>query len=102
MALGRDVRSDDGSGQCFGSDTCEGCRNSPPSTLLSRTTSIRNAASQVDLTSRPTASPPLPSGAVSARHKGQCDCPSGDGVIGLRVARLMTVVMKSFRLWWII
>ena len=28
----------------------------------------------------------------------QLACPSRDGVIGLRVARLMTVVTKSFRL----
>ena len=71
-------RSDDASGRCSGSGACKVFRNSPPSTLPSTTTSTRNAPKPAVPTSRPTAPPLSPSGAVFARNKGQCDCPSGD------------------------
>ena len=54
----------------------EVCRNSPPSILQSTTCSIRSAASTADKISSATAPLLSPSGANSARHKGQLHCPS--------------------------
>ena len=54
----------------------EVCRNSPPSILQSTTFSIRSAASTADKISSATAPLLSPSGANSARHKGQLHCPS--------------------------
>lgn len=79
--IGRSTRtchSDDASAPCFASAGCEVCRNSPPFTHSSRTTSTRNAASVADPNLRPAEPPLLPRGAVSARDKGQLHCPSGD------------------------
>ncbi len=56
----------------------QGYRSSPPFIPPFTTTSIRNAASPVEITSRRHAPSHLPSGAVFAPGKGQCDCPSGD------------------------
>jgi transposase-like protein len=64
--------------QCSAFGGCERCRSSPSSTRPSQTTSIRNAASPVDVISKPSAPPLSPSGAVFARHKGQVCCPCGD------------------------
>ena len=44
----RTCHSDDGNGRCSGSGACEVCRNSPPSTPPSPTTSTRNAASPAE------------------------------------------------------
>jgi hypothetical protein len=65
----------DGNGRCSASGGCEACRNSPPFMPPSPTISTRNAASRAGTNSRPTAPPLSPSGAVSARHKGQSSCP---------------------------
>lgn len=53
-------RSYDGRGRCSGSGKCEVCRNSPPCTARSTTTSTRTVTS--DQHSRPTATQPWPSG----------------------------------------
>lgn len=62
--------SDDESGRCRASGGCEVCRNSPPSTPPSQTTSTTIAAFLADLTSRPTEPPLSQSGAVFVLNEG--------------------------------
>ncbi len=80
-AIGRKTsicHSDDESGRCNAFGACEVCRNLPPFTLLSSTISTRNAVSTHEPISSETAPPLSPSGANSARHKGQPPCPWRD------------------------
>ncbi len=77
MTTGRRIHiclSNDENGQCSASGSCEVCGSSPPFTLLSTIDLIRNGASQLDPISNTTAPPLLLSGAISARHNGQCHC----------------------------
>ncbi len=65
----RTCRSDDGSARCSGSGEFEACRRSPPSTPPSPTISTPIGASLRGPSSRRTAPPLSPSGAVYARHR---------------------------------
>jgi hypothetical protein len=87
---------DEESGPCFDLGGCEVCRNSPPSTLLSTITLIRNAASQVDLISSSTAPPLLPSGVASARNKRQRHCSFGDWFEFVWQHRLLSTIEQGF------
>lgn len=70
-----DACRSDRSGQCSGSGACEVHRNSPPSTPRSPTISTASAASPADPSSSRIVPSLSPSGAVSARDKGQRHCP---------------------------
>ena len=65
-------------GQCSAFGSCEVCRSSPPCILLFSTTSTKAVASQAEIISNRIEPLLWPSGAVSARHKGQRYCPGRD------------------------